>query len=384
MAGMGGGMAGMGGGMAGMGGGMAGMGGMGGTPPATDACSDMPMMTPPPLKRGMMVTGFQGQAGQVIGVPGDPTMMYVIGHTNGNVYVVKNFMVAGTPLLHVNVGTNGNGPEMGLLGIAMHPKFKENNLMYVMYTASGGGAITTDEFTVAADKMTAMFKQNVHSHAGSNQYHNGGSIYFNPKDGPDKPYLYHSVGNAQSGGQSASPTGMNGKILRYDVTNKMGVPAMGATGMVLAHGLRNPYRMSIDRLTGDIWIGEVADAPGGAVYLWANNNNTWTLKNFGYGGGGEVQGGISGFQGGAAALIGGVVYRGNKIKGICGRYFWGMHSSGAIRSMIVMGGQKVGGNAEHPTLTVPGQISSFGEDTEGEIWMSSRSQNAIFRIEAGP
>jgi hypothetical protein len=332
----------------------------------------------------MMVTGIMGQAGQVVGVPGDPTMMYVISHTSGNVYVVKDFKAAGT-LLKVSVGTNGNGPEMGLLGIAMHPKFRENKLMYVMYTASGGGAITTDEFQVAADGMTAMMKQNIHSHAGSNQYHNGGSIYFNPKDGPDKPYLYHSVGNAQSGGQSASPTGMNGKILRYDVTNKMGVPAMGATGMVLAHGLRNPYRMSIDRLTGDIWVGEVADAPGGAVYYWPNNaTNTWSLKNFGYGGGGEIAGGISGMQGGQAALIGGVVYRGNKIKGICGRYFWGMHSNGAVRSMIVMNGQKVGGNVDHPTLSVPGAIASFGEDSEGEIWMSSKTGNAIYRIEAGP
>ena len=84
------------------------------------------------------------------------------------------------------------------------------------------------------------------------------------------------------------------------------------------------------------------------------------------------------------ALIGGVVYRGNKIKGICGRYFWGMHSNGAVRSMIVMNGQKVGGNVDHPTLSVPGSIASFGEDSEGEIWMSSKTGNAIFRIEAGP
>jgi hypothetical protein len=79
-----------------------------------------------------------------------------------------------------------------------------------------------------------------------------------------------------------------------------------------------------------------------------------------------------------------VVYRGNAIKGICGRYFWGMHSSGVVRSMIVMNGQKVGGNVDHPTLTIGGQISSFGEDTDGEIWISSRSGNTITRIEAGP
>ena len=345
--------------------------------------TDMPAMTPPALKKGMVVSGFMGQPGQVIGAPDDNKIMYVIGHTNGNVYVVQDYKLLPAPLLNVKVATNGNGPEQGLLGIAMHPKFKENHLMYVLYTAAGAGAITVDEFERTTPTM-ATFKQNIHSHAGSGQYHNGGQIYFNPKDGPDKPYLYHSVGNAQSGGNSASPTGTNGKILRYDVGTKMGVPATGATGFVLAHGLRNPYRMSIDRLTGDIWVGEVADAAGGAVYFWPNNNNTWALKNFGYTGGGEIQGGISGFQGGAAALIGGVVYRGNAIKGICGRYFWAMHSTGQVRSMIVMGGAKVGGNVDHPTLSITGQISSFGEDTDGEIWISSRSGGTITRIEAGP
>jgi hypothetical protein len=338
-------------------------------------CTDMPDATPPALKKGMMVTGFSGQAGQVIGAPDDPTIMYVIGHANGNVYVVKDFKVAGT-LLNVKVAGNGNGPEQGLLGIAMHPQFKTNHLMYVLYTAAGSGDITVDEFERTTPTM-ATFKQNVHQHKGSNMYHNGGQIYFSPKD--DKPLLYHSVGNAQSPANSASPTSLNGKVLRYDVSTKMGVPAMGGQMMTFAYGLRNPYRMSVDRLTGDVWIGDVSDGPGGAVFFMGHDS---MVQNFGYGGGGEVKGGISGFQGGNAALIGGVVYRGNKIKGICGRYFFGMHTNGAIKSIAQMGGTRMGAVADHPALSVPGQLSSFGEDTEGEIWMSSRSNNAIYRIEA--
>jgi hypothetical protein len=356
-------------------------GGAGGTMATGSApCTEMPDMMPPALKRGTPITGFAGQAGQVVGVPGEPNMMYVIGHANGNVYVVQDLKVLPAPLLNVKVAGNGNGPEQGLLGIALHPQFATNHLMYIMYTAAGSGAITVDEFE-RMTPTTAMFKQNVHSHAGSNMYHNGGSIYFSPKDPPGKALLYHSVGNAQSGGNSASPTSMNGKVLRYDVATKMGVPNMGATAMTYAYGLRNPYRMSVDRLTGDLWIGEVADGPGGAVFFLPFDA---PVKNFGYGGGGEIQGGISGFQGGNAALIGGVVYRGNKIKGLCGRYFFGMHSNGAIKSLVQMGGMRVGAVADHATLTVPGQLSSFGEDGEGEIWMSSRSQNAIFKIEAGP
>jgi hypothetical protein len=357
-----------------MGTGGMGMGGMvsGDYPP----CTDMPDATPPALKKGMTIGGFMGQAGQVIGAPDDATIMYVISHTSGNVYVVQNFKVLPTPLLKVDVAGNGNGPEQGLLGIAMHPQFKTNHLMYVLYTAAGGGQITVDEFE-RMTPTTAMFKQNIHKHAGSNMYHNGGSIYFSPKD--DKPLLYHSVGNAQSPANSASPTSMNGKVLRYDVSTKLGVPATGGSAMTFAYGLRNPYRMSVDRLTGDVWIGDVADGPGGSVFFMPHDS---MVQNFGYGGGGEVKGGISGFQAGNAAIIGGVVYRGSKIKGICGRYFFGMHANGAVKSMIQMGGTRMGAVTNHPTLSVGGQLSSFGEDTEGEIWMSSRSNNSITRIEA--
>ena len=376
--GMGGSTGGMGGSTGGMGGSTGGMGGdTGGVGGVSDnaPCNTPPDMTPPALKKGAMVTGFMGQAGQVIGAPDDKSYMYVIGHANGNVYVVKDLKVAGT-LLHVDVAGNGNGPEQGLLGIAMHPQFKTNHLMYILYTAAGGGQITVDEFERMTPTM-AMFKQNIHKHAGSNMYHNGGSIYFSPKD--DKPLLYHSVGNAQSGAQSASATALNGKVLRYDVSTKMGVPAMGATGFTFAYGLRNPYRMSVDRLTGDVWIGEVSDGPGGAVFFMSHDS---MVQNFGYGGGGEIKGGISGFQGGNAALIGGVVYRGNAIKGLCGRYFFGMHSNGAVKSIVQMGGTRMGAVTDHGTLSVPGQLSSFGEDTEGEIWMSSRTGNAIYKIEA--
>jgi hypothetical protein len=144
---------------------------------------------------------------------------------------------------------------------------------------------------------TAMFKQNIHKHAGSNMYHNGGQIYFSPKDG-DKALLYHSVGNAQSGGHVGQPHvhERQGPPLRRQ--HQDGRAGDGRPGMTFAYGLRNPYRMSVDRLTGDVWIGEVSDGPGGAVYFMPHDS---MVKNLGYGGGGEVQGGISGFQSGSAA-----------------------------------------------------------------------------------
>jgi len=306
------------------------------------------------------------QTGQVVGVPGEDTM-YVIGHTSGDVHIIIGGKVAPEKLLHVGVAGGGNGPEQGLLSMALHPNFATNKLFYIYYTASNEN-MTIDEYE-RMTPTTAMKKGNVFDQPRVNgsPYHNGGSIYFNPKD--PSPLLYLSIGNNNNPPESAKPMGPVGGIWRFDVATKMKVK--------YAYGLRNPYRMSIDRGTGDMWIGEVANAAGGAVFF---NPNGKMMTNFGYGGGGEIQGGISGFQGGAAALIGGVVYRGTKIKGLCGRYFFGMHSTGAIKSIVQVGGK--GTVASHPELTVPGQISSFGEDGEGEIWMSSRSSNTIFRIEA--
>jgi glucose/arabinose dehydrogenase len=324
-------------------GGMGGTGGMAGTGGSTGGTGGQarraspatrpPAATPPALKRTTTITGFAGQPGQVVAVPGEVNAMYVIGHTTGNIQNVVDGKVSGT-LLHVDVAGNGNGPEQGLLSMAFHPNFAQNHLFYVFYTAAGGGQITVDEFERTTN-TTSMFKQNIHKHAGSNMYHNGGSIYFSPRD--TKPLLYHSVGNAQSGGQSSSATALNGKVLRYDVSTKMGVPATGASGFTFAYGLRNPYRMSIDRLTGDIWIGEVSDGPGGSIFFISGSKGSVT--NFGYSGNGEIGGGISGFQDGSAAIIGGVVYRGSKIPALCGRYFFGMHSNGAIRSFIQQNGQ---------------------------------------------
>jgi hypothetical protein len=162
-----------------------------------------------------------------------------------------------------------------------------------------------------------------------------------------------------------------GRVLEIDIATKM--------TRTIAYGLRNPYRLSVDRLTGDIWIGEVSDGPGGSV-LFVGQGKTGT--NFGYSATGGTSGGISGQQAGSAALIGGVVYRGTKIKGLCGRYFYGMHAGGGIRSLIQQGGTRMGGITNHPELTVPGNVSSFGEDGEGEIWMSSMNGNAIYKIEA--
>jgi glucose/arabinose dehydrogenase len=321
------------------------------------------------LKKTVVATAPGGsQPGQVVGVPGEANIVYVLGHKNGNVYILQDGKLSGTPLTNVQVAVNQNS-EQGLLGMTLHPNFASNHLFYLFYTAQGG-AMTIDEFE-RMTPTTAMKKQNIYSkpRAGGGTFHNGGSIYFNPKDG-DKPLLYLAVGNNLNKGESGKPDGVAGRVLRFDLATK--------TPTTVAYGLRNPYRMSIDRLTGDMWIGDVSDGPGGSVFFLPHDAKDGT--NFGYPAG-EVAGGISGRQGGSAAIIGGVVYRGSKIAGLCGRYFFGMHNPGSVRSMIQSGGKIMGGVVNHPELSPAGNLTSFGEDGEGELYFTSMA-GTIYKIES--
>ena len=330
-------------------------------------CSDKPMAMAPALKKTLIAALPAGvQAGQVIGVPGEPGLLYVIGHKDGKIYIVQDGKLLTETLASVSVAVNGNS-EQGLLGIALHPQFTTNHLFYLFYTGSMGGAMVVDEFerltpTTSMKKATIWNKPRT----GGGTFHNGGSLYFSPKD--SKPLLYNAIGNNLSG-DASNPTGVSGRILVHDLEAK--------TASTLSYGLRNPYRMSIDRLTGDMWIGEVSQQAGGAIFF---NPQASPVKTFGFAG--EIKAGmsISGQDGSSGAIIGGVVYRGNKIPGICGRYFYGMWRSGSVKSLVQEGGQRMGAIQVHPTLSVTA-LTSFGEDAEGEVYMSAQA-GQIYKLEA--
>jgi glucose/arabinose dehydrogenase len=353
-------------------------------PPASadgKPCDTPAAMTAPALKRTMFARIPGGNAGQVAAPNGEKGIVYIVAHGSGAVYAVQNGMLVNEPFAKVSV--NNADREQGLLSIAFHPDFAKNQLFYLSYTATNK-AMTVDEFK-RLTPTTSMLSKNIYRKTRNvgNNYHNGGSIYFNPKDGAGKPWLYHSVGN-WSGDDAPSPNADLGRVLRYDVTNGEGVPgtAGGVGGRTFAYGLRNPYRMSIDRLTGDMYIGEIANGKGGAIFFNPYPNEG---TNFGYGGDGdrEINGGnrnLTGVDRTSDAIIGGVVYRGNKIPGLCGRYFYGSYGGGLIKSLVVQDGRAVG-QQTHNNLSVGG-LSSFGEDGEGEIYMSSHDSNQVFKLEA--
>lgn len=305
------------------------------------------------------------QAGEVIAVPGEPGI-YILGHRTGKVYYAVNNKLDPTPMATVAVKNNPGQDEQGLLGMALHPDFANNHLFYLLYTAPNAN-IHIEELertSVTSSKRTKVVWDK--PRAGSGEWHNGGQISFSPKDG-GKPLLYHSVGNNSNIAQSGMSEGVAGRVLVHDLA--------AGTATTLAYGLRNPYRMTIDRVTGDMYIGETDDPAGGTVYY---SPFTSPVKDYGYRGN-NIKAGITGMEG-DKAMIGGIVYRGSKIPGLCGRYFYSTWPGGAIKSIVVKDGKRVGNATTHDGLGIA-NLDSFGEDGAGEMYISTQD-GEVYRIDA--
>ncbi|HVY25345.1 MAG TPA: PQQ-dependent sugar dehydrogenase [Polyangiaceae bacterium] len=343
--------------------------GAGGGSPTLATCTTEATETPPALKKTPVVRlPGDDQAGEVLGAPGEPGI-YVLGHRSGKVYYAVDNKLDPTPMATVAVKNNKGQDEQGLLSIAFHPQFAQNHLFYLLYTAPNAN-IRIDELertSVTSSKSTGKVIWDK-PRAGGGEFHNGGQIAFNPKDN-GKLLLYHSVGNNSSVAQSGMAEGVAGRVLVHDLAGPEG------NGSTLGYGLRNPYRMTIDRLTGGMFIGETDDPPGGAVYYSAYDN---PVKDYGYRGG-NIKDGITGHEG-DKAMIGGVVYRGSKIPGACGRYFYSNWPSGVIKSIVVKDGKLQGQAFTHTGLGLA-NLDSFGEDGEGEMYIATQG-GEVYKVEA--
>ena len=235
--------------------------------------------------------------------------------------------------------------EWGLLGLAFHPGYSSNNRYFVHYVASGGDSVVIAEGTGGSlDPLVTI--------PNSSGHHYGGMLAFG-SDGQ----LYASVGDADSG-QSRNASDPHGKVLRIN-------PDTGSW-TAFARGLRNPWRFSFDRGTGDMYIGEVGD--------------TWEEIN-------QVRSGMSGIDFGwpdcdgascsgsttpihatqnSKAIIGGYVYRGSAIPSLQGAYVYTDYQQGWVRTFRSCGDGSVGD--EHELSISVGDIASLGEDSSGELY----------------
>lgn len=330
-------------------------------------------------------------------------------------------------------GGNSNNSEQGLLCLAFHPDYENNGFFYVNYTGvSGAGDTFISRYTVSADPDVADpgSASIVLSFNQPQGNHNGGWIGFGPLDG----YLYIAtgdggnfcdIGSGHSTGGNAQDITNNllGKMLRIDIDggNPFAIPPdnpfAGISGddEIWIYGLRNPWRNSFDRLTGDLYIGDVgqdareeidfqpSDSPGGENYGWNCMEGNGCASASGCGAGGCTCGSASlkralhdythnpppppaGF---VCAVTGGYVYRGCSIPQLQGTYFFGDFCGNAIWSFKEVEENVTEFADRTPELSpslegvAVNQIASFGEDALGEIYIvdqGSGTSGQIFKI----
>jgi glucose/arabinose dehydrogenase len=317
--------------------------------------------------------------------------LYVAEKT-GRVRSIRSGRVDRDPVLDIS-GEVSLGSEQGLLGLAFSP---DGSFLYVHYT-DGAGDTRIVEYQMGDRKAQAGSAREVLSVDQPYGNHNGGNLVFGPDD-----YLYiglgdgGSAGDPQDHGQSLGTR--LGKMLRLDPRpsdgGSFGVPRdnpfrgrEGAEPLIWAYGLRNPWRYSFDRVTGDLWIGDVgqysieeinfqpADSDGGENYGWNRLEGSQPFE------GNAPQGAVSPVDeyptGEGCAVTGGYVYRGLAIPNLYGAYVYGDFCAGFVRG-IVLKGRKVDQRTEFGINV--SSLASFGEDQDGELYLLSLG-GEVFRLE---
>jgi len=281
------------------------------------------------------------------------------------------------------------GGEMGLLGLAFHPKFKENGFFYVNYTKNNPRETIVSRFKATSPTATEVDPKSEVILLRFNQpyaNHNGGKVVFGP-DG----YLYISTGDGGSGGDPQN-NGQNrsswlGKILRIDVNSTekghYGIPADnpfaknkdGFLEEIFAYGLRNPWRVSFDE-QGQLWAGDVGQneieeidiITKGGNYGWRikEGRDDYNTK------GNPLPNNLIGpvwqytHQNGNVSVTGGMVYRGSVAPSLKDKYVYADYASGRIWA-LTPDGDKASLNQEIAARA--GAIAAFGEDKKHEMYL---------------
>jgi glucose/arabinose dehydrogenase len=306
----------------------------------------------------------------------------------GRIRILENDQLLETPFLDITDRVGSNGNEQGLLGLAFHPAYQENGRFFVNYTDTRGDTVIA-RFQVSDDPNAVDPNSEVPLFGYDQPFanHNGGAMVVGP-DG----YLYIGSGDGGSQGDpngNAQNTGtMLGKILRVDVDSAepYAVPSDNPFGNeVWAYGLRNPWRLSFDRSTGDLYIGDVgqgnweeidflpAGSPGGANFGWDHREGAHDYEGGGPEGMIDPVAEYSHPEGGCS-VTGGYVYRGS-LPEWNGIYIYADYCTGMIWGLI----QVDGGWQTQLLFDVDVTITSFGQDENGEIYLVS-DNGGIFRL----
>ncbi len=385
--------------------------GAGSTPPLSVQAASLPSAVQlVPVISGLTTPVFITNAGD--------SRLFIVQQT-GQIMIFKNGSLLPAPFLDISglSGFTGLNAEQGMLGLAFDPNYSSNGNFYITYTTNisdptfnytttlaryhvTGG--TADVPTTTATVLLAIPKIDGN--------HNGGMIAFGP-DG----YLYMSMGDGGSGGDphrnGQSLQTMLGKLLRLDVESS---PPSGKTYVIpptnpfygnsdpqvkqeiWAYGLRNPWRFSFDRSTGDLYIGDVGQdieeevdfqphtSTGGENYGWSvREGNLCYNPSIACGTPAEYVPPVAVYDHGNAdsygcAVTGGYAYEGSQFPALQGVYFYGDYCSGKLLALV----QNPDNSWSHKLIASTGlNISSFGEDKDGELYLDDYG-GTIYKIAA--
>jgi glucose/arabinose dehydrogenase len=317
--------------------------------------------------------------------------LFIISQT-GLIYIYQDSQVLQTPFLDLTELVNGPQPgsfsEMGLLGLAFHPRYAENGYFYVNYTAERSSFIARYQVSADPNRADPSSRMILLEVGQPFPNHNGGALEFGP-DG----YLYIGLGD---GGSRGDPEGRAqsldtrlGKILRIDVdgAEPYAVPADnpfangGGLPEIWAYGLRNPWRFSFDPLSGDFYIADVgqnqweevnyvpAGAPAGLNFGWDYREALHPYE------GTPPAGAVftdpvteySHAEGGCS-VTGGVVVRDPLLPDLQGVYLYGDYCSGNVWGLW----RDAAGNWQSQLMFQTGlNISSFGVGEDGRVYLAN-------------
>jgi glucose/arabinose dehydrogenase len=334
---------------------------------------------------------------------GDPRLFLTL--QTGRIVVYEGGLVLPTAFLDVTADVSCCG-ERGLLSVAFHPMYASNGFFFINYTNRVGDTVIA-RYQVSqtdpnvADPMTRRVLMTIPQPFAN---HNGGELQFGP-DG----YLYIGMGD---GGSATDPACVAqrddtplGKMLRIDVNQNAEVepyhgippdnPFVGPSDpldAIWAKGLRNPWRFSFDRLTGDLWIADVGQgsreevnfqprtSPGGENYGWKLLEGTLCTENRG-----SCPAALPcespGFtapvyeyrhDAGECSIMGGYVYRGAAIPDLYGFYVYGDYCTGEIWA------------ANQPVTPRVRFLTTFGEDVAGELYLGTESGTLFRAVSVNP
>jgi glucose/arabinose dehydrogenase len=330
---------------------------------------------------------------------GDGSGRLFVTEQLGAIWIVRDGVRLETPFLDIRTLVQSNGNEQGLLSVAFHPQYAQNGRFFVGYTdRSDQNVVAAYQVSDDPDRADQASGEVLLAVADPAPNHNGGLLKFGP-DG----YLYVGMGDGGGGGDPWK-NGQNldallGKILRLDVDGgaPYAVPADnpfvgrdGARGEIWAFGLRNPWRFSFDRATGDLYIADVgqneyeevhfqpAESGGGENYGWSAMEGDECFR-----GSCDPAAFVAPVatyahadQVGGCSITGGYVYRGSAFPQIAGVYLYTDYCTGHLWAMHALDGDWVSEAVGQFSINT----SSFGEDEAGELYLTDRDGGGLYRL----